>query len=294
NAYVAETVANAGIRLRHPQRVRQAAESGPLGVFHLFLKPSFFAAVFKWTNKEIEGRGGDPVTTEQFMAYVGLEIATSIVHFNNLKDYWSKGMFRGYPDFKNVMSRTTFQNIRGSLKFYPSIPSEALNNPLWHSKFILEHIRMNIAALAVSVGAAGFDENSLRCKAACAAVTYIPSKPDEWAIRFYVLCAWLLPLMLMFWDNNAGNTTGANPAKIFAQKFGQKKSQQWIKIPKNTPSALWVLMMMYQCKMDQEDLGHPSNKRMIVMDNYYTRTVLGDVLSDTSQGNIKILGTCKL
>ena len=49
------------------------------------------------------------------MAYIGLELATSLIPLNQLRQYWSTSMFSGNTDFKRVMSRNRFMAIRGHL-----------------------------------------------------------------------------------------------------------------------------------------------------------------------------------
>jgi hypothetical protein len=39
-----------------------------------------------WTNQKLAGKGKKKVTQEQFMAYIGLEIAMSFVKLNQVKD----------------------------------------------------------------------------------------------------------------------------------------------------------------------------------------------------------------
>ena len=52
---------------------------------------------------------------ENFFAYMGLELATSLVPLKQLRFYWSNDMFCGYEDFNKVMARNRSQFIRSSL-----------------------------------------------------------------------------------------------------------------------------------------------------------------------------------
>jgi hypothetical protein len=49
-------------------------------------------------------KGESKVSKEKYMAYVGLEIATSLVPLNNIQQYWENKKFSGHQDFKDVMS----------------------------------------------------------------------------------------------------------------------------------------------------------------------------------------------
>ena len=44
-------------------------------------------------------------------AYIGLEMAMSLVVCSKISDYWKKDMFSGNDDFQCVMSRDTFSTI---------------------------------------------------------------------------------------------------------------------------------------------------------------------------------------
>ena len=68
-----------------------------------------------WTNQKLAGKGKKKVTQEQFMAYIGLEIAMSFVKLVQVKDYWTDKMFVQQKDFQSMMPRTLFQEIHGSL-----------------------------------------------------------------------------------------------------------------------------------------------------------------------------------
>ena len=74
--------------------------------------------------------------------------------------------FTGHADFKRVMSRSEFTNIRSSLTFEPQYShAMAVMDPLWHSQKIMMNVLQNCATTAVSIGALSFDENTIRCKA---------------------------------------------------------------------------------------------------------------------------------
>ena len=57
---------------------------------------------------------------DSFMYFLGLEIGTSIVNINQLRDYWCKETFLGHSDFSSVMGRDKFLNTRACLKIHPN------------------------------------------------------------------------------------------------------------------------------------------------------------------------------
>jgi len=61
-----------------------------LRLFHLFLSKSHFEAVLKWTNKKLSSshqsrsRHTNLITRDRFFAYIGLELAMSIIWYNDV------------------------------------------------------------------------------------------------------------------------------------------------------------------------------------------------------------------
>ena len=129
--YIRQLLENTKLEILQHDEVRNAYKSKEIGLFHLFLRQSMFNTICKWTNEELVKKGKNRITIEKFKAYVGLEIAMSIVKLNDISDYWSTAMFLGHKDFSNVMSRDDFESIRSSLKFYPTYDHDvASQDPL--------------------------------------------------------------------------------------------------------------------------------------------------------------------
>jgi Transposase IS4 len=145
------------------------------------LTNSWFNCVRTWTNKNLKEKGIKEVNEMKFRAYLGLEMAMSILQINDISYYWRKVMFTGHEDFKKTMSRDNFQ--------HPSSYShaEASADPLWHSQKLLEHFQKNICQIAVPIGTSALDEVCVRTKARTTASLYLPSKPDKYAIRLYAV-----------------------------------------------------------------------------------------------------------
>ena len=65
-------------------------------------------------DKRRESKKGQGfISQEKFKAYVGIEIAMSIIKLNDISDYWSKKRFLGNKDISDVMSLNDFKTIRG-------------------------------------------------------------------------------------------------------------------------------------------------------------------------------------
>mmetsp|Transcript_10872 Transcript_10872/g.15911 ORF Transcript_10872/g.15911 Transcript_10872/m.15911 type:complete len:303 (+) Transcript_10872:618-1526(+) len=218
--YIQELFEITRLEILQPDAVRCAYASKELGLFHLFLRKSMFESIRKWTNEESERKGKNDISRGKFNAYVGLEIAMSIIRLNDISDFWCKSMFLGQSDFSNVMSRDDFESIRGSLKFYPKYDHDLASvDPLWHSRIMLEHFMKQSANIAVLRGVSSLDENTLRCKARTCARTFMKNKPTRYGIRFYVIVSWFEAYLHTFWDNGSGNKTGISPGAAYCRVF---------------------------------------------------------------------------
>ena len=119
-------------------------------------------------NKKLDEKGKATVNESKFDAYLGLEMAMSIVSFNDTAEYWRSSMFTGHSDFINAMSRDDFCHIRSCVvlknpEAYDH--DEASADPLHHSRRLIEHFMKNAAKIAVPIGTSALDENTARTKA---------------------------------------------------------------------------------------------------------------------------------
>lgn len=73
------------LSLLQPTKTKKAFQNNKeRGLFHLIFSSKFFEACLKWTNDELAKKGESKVSKEKFMAYVGLEMAMSLVPLNNI------------------------------------------------------------------------------------------------------------------------------------------------------------------------------------------------------------------
>lgn len=122
-------------------------------------------------------------------AYIGSEIEASLTKVAYFQDMWRK--IPGLEDFQAVMGRDQFKSIRSALLFYPGYDHDfSMKYPLRYSRLILQHLRRNCVAVAVTTGVPAFDENTIRCKGGTAARSYIKRKPVKFGVRFYANVEW--------------------------------------------------------------------------------------------------------
>ena len=199
-------------------------------------------------------------------------------------------------DISSVMSRNNFKDIRSALKCYPTYDvTVASADPLWHSRNMLNHFMKNCANIAVPHCVTSFDEIRIRCKARTLARTFMKNKPIRYGLTFYALVSWLEPYLFGLFDNRSGNSSGVYPADAFCTVFHDlrgvlKNKLVWDMVKPSSASALWSLQLAQQTKKKKD----PHGKRLVVMDNYYTRHFLAEQTKIFSDGEISILGTVKL
>ena len=300
NPYVSHLMAQSGLHINHQDKAIKLFEKcGHVGLMYLFLPLSALNSIREYTNEKLAEKGSkSKCNKKEFMAYVGLEIATSLVPLNQIRDYWRSACFSGHPDFKNVMSRDRFKTIRGKLILKADILAGAANSasdPLHSCRRLIDLIAKNFAEVAVPTGTCALDEASCRSKARNKAVSYMPSKPDRFAIRFYFVVGTKGPYIHSLWDNGRGNTSPSPQAdrynhlhKVFGAILNNHFGTRSI-IQRTSASALWLCQLVHQTKMYRPSSGY----RVVFTDNFYTRPRLAKKLFEVSDGDIKMTGTCK-
>jgi multidrug transporter EmrE-like cation transporter len=58
------------------------------GLFQLFLSKTLCEAILGWTNFELERKGRAEILLRKLMAYVGLEMAMSLIQIGSIYQYW--------------------------------------------------------------------------------------------------------------------------------------------------------------------------------------------------------------
>ena len=301
NPYIKSLLESANLKIMQPKMVKKEYEERKeLGLFNLFFSPDLTQGIFSWTKKKLEAKGSYFLTMDLLHSYLGIEIAMSLMRCNNIYDYWSHKKFFGSHDIKSAMSRNMFTKIRSSLGFYPMYDDEvASKDPLWHSRVMMEHFLKNATSIAVPEGPVALDENTIRCKAMTRAKTYIKNKPVKFGIRFYAVVGWHHHYLYSLWDNGSGNRIKTTPASKYCQLFPTLRSiyqQKFVlneksPIPAEKPSALWCLQlahMHHKFELPQD------KKRIVFMDNFYTRHVLGKQIKSLTNDEIRIIGTVRM
>ncbi|RLN74357.1 hypothetical protein BBJ28_00008624 [Nothophytophthora sp. Chile5] len=299
--YVDALKTNSGLQLMKEGQIRNAyQEKGEYGLFSLFATEGFKRAVLVWTNEILESRGDSKISAGELNAYVGLELAMSICAISDISEFWSERRFLRQADFGDTMARSRFQAIRSGLKLHP--PDQAAGaqrgqDPLWHSRWLLEHFQKKFTELAVPVGVSSLDECTVRTKARTGAKSYLPSKPDKYGIRFYAIVGWTSLYVHSLWDNGSGNSSPTSASQRYCELYPSMRTplrrtlaHPEVDITSSEAKALWLAMMGHQTLQLQD----PNGRRLIVSDNYYTRHILARALLVLTDGEVRTIGTCRM
>eukprot|EP00644_Phytophthora_capsici_P002674 jgi/Phyca11/105700/e_gw1.11.347.1 len=161
----------------------------------------------------------------------------------------------------------------------------------------MSQIQEKFAAIAVPVGAVSLDENTVRTKARSSARTFMPSKPDKYGVRFYSVVGWESLYAYSVWDNGSGNRTQTAPADKSVDVFPALRSALFrthnrddVCIKRKDASALSIAM----CGHLTKTYPAPTQHRLLVCDNFYTRHNLAKTLATFTDGEMKLLGTVRI
>ena len=263
NDYIKTLVESSGLHLLEPKNcVNSFERDGLLGLFHLFLPSKFVkGSLYEWTKQEmIKKHPNSKFNYTMFKQYIGLEIAMSFNFFSQIRDYWSTKMFAGNEDFKNVMSRDKFMNVRASLKLHPPLPTTEFFNtssedPLYFARQLFNRFIIRCSQVAVPYGPAAFDEASMETKARTRSKSYMPNKPSKYAVRFYALVGHAFSYLFSLFDNGSGNFEDAPAAMRYTEIFRDLKTpleKLYTDLAKKEDlkkaSALWVAQIGHMTK----------------------------------------------
>ncbi|POM59005.1 Hypothetical protein PHPALM_36271 [Phytophthora palmivora] len=253
--YVETLARNGGITLLQESKEKRAYRTkGILGLFALFFSRRVRDTLLQWLTPRLIQSGVPIVSLRELNAYIGLEIATSLCPLNRLRDYSSTNDLYGHHIFRSTMQRDLLLGIRAALTLHPidTVSEEVkTRDPLWHCRSILNNILKKCASLAVPNGVSALDESSIRTKARSAARTYIPSKPDKYAVRFYALVDWKTLYVRGLFDNGSGNRTVSGHLERYTAVFPELRRSMAARcdnceLDATSATELWVAMLAKQ------------------------------------------------
>jgi hypothetical protein len=311
NAYIDNLEATSGLHIRHPRTVINAVTEGEnknnpaYGLFKLYFPFQLLRLLAQWTTKRLQSKQRRKTNITELKAYMGLEIGLALNGASTISECWNQESFSGNEWFNQTMSRDRFLNIRGSICLHdPDLFDLEANrrDPLWHSRWFLDQMADRCARLAVPVGVSTLDECGYRSKARCSAISYLPSKPDKYAIRFYAIVCWLTLYLHTFEHNGTGVNLNEKAVDLYLKRFPMLRQAyarvflndggvaKRFGVDKLSSTALWTLMIQLQETLSRANEDH---KRIIICDNFYTRHSFASVLKTITDGRVRIIGTVR-
>ncbi|KAJ8577397.1 hypothetical protein ON010_g1813 [Phytophthora cinnamomi] len=168
-------------------------------------------------------------------------------------------------------TNNTLEHISDVLRG-PAMENLARRDPLRHSRLLLEHFQRKFASIAVPIGVSSLDETGVRTKARAMAKSFMPLKPDKFAIRFYAIVGWRSLYVHSLWDNGTGNTMPTTALQRYTQLFPSLREPSRATLERNdvqiepeSATALSLALIAHQAK------SHRTDRRLVVSDNFYTR-----------------------
>ena len=301
NTHAKELSSKSQIKMKQPNIAKNAYEKlGPFGLFKLFYSDTIRDAMWEWTNNHFARTGTHKISKFDLDVFIALEMAMGLRKNNSIKDYWSKKEFLGDASFPKYQSRRNHLRIRSNMQTHSPTDSDndviKSEDPLWHSQSILQNINRACIHRGSFLGCGAHDEISLEEKGRTSAKTYMPIKPIKYGLRFYGLAssaAGIPPYLFSFINNGSGNTSNKSLPENYVDQY-PKLRRPYEKILKpsklvdpKSPSALWALQKVHLAQ------SFPEEEKHIFSDNFYTSHKLSKLVLTTTDGKLKITGTCR-
>ena len=173
-----------------------------IDIFKLFFSDDIILNILTMTNSKLrdfleshpnfsEKPYFHPITLMELYAFFGLmiEIGVFRLHKETLDNIFSDDNNKSNPLFKATMARDRFKNILRFLRFDEMATRQTRKetDSLALIREVLDRVRANLMA-AYSPGCwLTIDEHLCRYRGRCHFRQYIPSKPDRYGIKIYVL-----------------------------------------------------------------------------------------------------------
>ena len=120
-------------------RIRTTIEMTPNDWFFVFMTPEMIEAIVRYTNRNAVHCGNNrwtKLTRREFEIWLGMTIAMGIHRLPSVELYWSNEWLYAIPQFKALMPRFRYQEIKSYLYF--SEPGQVHNDQLGKIRFLLD------------------------------------------------------------------------------------------------------------------------------------------------------------
>ena len=180
---------NRNLRIFKEKQVKELYEKkGVTGLFGLFVDKKLKGNILQWTNTRLSAHNETLLTLEELDAWLGLQLAMSLVPLSNMRDYWCGNVILGQGFFQAVMGRDRFLLIRSKLALHEKLKISFMGkfrDPFWNFRGLMRHFHERFAKTAEPFGNTALDEMGIRFSGRHRGVTYAPNKPEKFAFQFY-------------------------------------------------------------------------------------------------------------
>ena len=172
----------------------------PLKCFHLFLSHELYDDILAQSNLYAQQQRAakndtspwKPITKDELMVYIGMNIAMGVISLPKLDQYWSTDPILPHPWFHTVMSHDRFREILQYIHVIDNTQAPSRSNPNYDK---LRKIRPLITALEKNCRELysphqqlSVDESIIGTKSRLSFIQYMPAKPVKWGVKVWVLC----------------------------------------------------------------------------------------------------------
>ncbi len=119
NRCINKLYVSGGLKNHHPHKISSILSSPNMEkrLFRLLVTKLCFEAVLKWMSKKLCSSNQSRshhithISHNRFFAYIGLALATNLIKYNDIWQYWSDNALEGHPVLKNTMSHKNLELV---------------------------------------------------------------------------------------------------------------------------------------------------------------------------------------
>ena len=129
----------------------------------------------------------NPITKEEMIAFIGVNIAMGVVQLPAGDDYWSVNPILAYPWFRSVFSSHRFRQILRYLHVTDNSQAVPRGNSdydkLWKVRYLIDAFALWCVQLYDPHPQLSVNESMIGIKCRFSFIQYLPKKPVKWGIN---------------------------------------------------------------------------------------------------------------
>ena len=170
----------------------------PNDCFFLFLTSEFYDELLTQSNLYAEQQRAakkdtkpwTPITKEELVAFIGVNIAMGVISLPGVKEYWSSNPIISHPWFRTIFSRDRFLEILKYVHIADNSKALSRTDPnydkLWKVRYMLDSLSKRCLELYDPHRQLSVDESMIGTKCRLSFIQYLPKKPVKWGIKVWV------------------------------------------------------------------------------------------------------------